>query len=75
MTSAQMIEIPTGQIRWLVDRHSVGVDDTDIIRDLWRRMRDNPEWTRERRKAAYRFALSCHRENRDLFRAVYTGSL
>lgn len=68
------IILPLGQLRWLLDQQHVSTSNTDIVRLLRPRM-VNPEWTKGRRKAAYRAALAIHRENQDLYHDVMTGRL
>ena len=67
--------IPTGEIRWLVDRMHIGTSETSIVRDFYRRMRGNVHWTKPLRKSAYRHALQVHAENRTLYRDVCAGRI
>lgn len=64
--------IPTGTIRFLVDRLHVGRSNVDVIRELSNRM-DRTEWTKERRKAAYRYAIAHHRHNFATYAYVMSG--
>lgn len=66
-------------IRFLVDRVHVGTTNSELIRDLYRRMRRVRQafpaaWSREVRKEAYREALQRHCENRDTYQAVQQGA-
>lgn len=64
--------IPTVQIRFLVNRQHVSTSGVDIVRDLRRRMTGD-KWTKRVRKMAYRYALKCHAENRNLYHNVTKG--
>lgn len=54
--------IPKATITFLVNRMHVGRSNVDVVRELSWRM-DRTEWTRERRKEAYRYAIALHRRN------------
>lgn len=66
--------LPQGQVRWLVDQMHVGTTPTAVVREIARRVKHQPQWTREIRRAVYRYALQCHAENQSLYRTV-TGSI
>lgn len=66
------VQIPTVQIRFIVDRQHVSASGVDIVRDLRRRMTGD-RWTKRARKKAYRYALKCHAENRNVYRNVTKG--
>jgi hypothetical protein len=64
--------IPKASITFLVNRLHVGRSNVDVVRELSRRM-DRTEWTRERRKAAYRYAIALHRRNFATYAYVMSG--
>ncbi len=69
-----MTKIPTGTVRWLINREHVSATDTDIVRMLCRRMKV-PGWTKELRKQAYRIGIQLHRDNQNLYRNVITARI
>lgn len=70
-----MTKIPTGTVRWLINREHVSATDTEIVRMLCRRMKKTPGWTKELRKQAYRIGIQQHRQNQDMYRNVMTARI
>lgn len=57
-------------ISFLVDKLHVATSDTQVVRHFARRLRakrNQYKVTKAERKAIYREALKCHRENRSLY--------
>jgi hypothetical protein len=67
--------IPTGQIVWIVNNLHVGTRDADVIRELYRRMRNNSVWTKPLRRIAYRYALEQHHANQRYYAAIARAAL
>jgi len=65
-------KVPTGQISWLLGRVHVGESGLSVARDIWRR---SATWPRSARRAAVRYAIRQHEQNRALYRAIVTGRL
>lgn len=65
-------DIARGQLDWIVDAHHVADRNVTVIRGLRRRM-NAPGWTKAKRKAAYRYAIHRHANNRKLCVTVYRG--
>lgn len=63
-------KIPKHHIRWKMGRVHVSASCLEIIREFYRGMKNNPEWTKELRRQVYRYAFWCHQKNIDLYRAV-----
>ena len=70
-----MKNVPHASIRWLVGNIHVGTSFVQVVREFVRRLmlRDKMLqrgfiWKADKatRKAIYRYALKCHRENRQL---------
>ncbi len=61
--------IPYGQIRWVVDRLSVGATPDEVTESLLPRL-SGPDWTDERKDEAIRFALLCHEQNRQMYERI-----
>lgn len=70
-----MTKIPTGTVKWLVNREHVSLTDTEIVRTLCRRMKNVPGWTKELRKQAYRIGIQQHRDNQNLYRDIMTARI
>lgn len=65
--------IPKAIIRHIVGRMHVYSSNREVIKDLRSRFADPDQWTKERRKAAYRYAIEVHGDNRDLYVWVMGG--
>lgn len=57
-------------VRWIVDRLHVGISNRAVCREMRRRLSSHPG---SERVVAYRYALKCHLENRQLYHDVMTG--
>ena len=67
------MNIPQGQIEWLVGNMHVGTPRRDVVKDFARRFRrarleHGKRFDRAFRKACYRHALAAHEDNRSLVR-------
>ena len=49
------------QIEFIVDKFHVATNNREIIREFYNRMKGN--YSREQRKAVYKYALKHHKEN------------
>ena len=67
-------EIPKAIIRHIVGNLHVYTSDRAVIADLRKRFIGDC-WTKARRKAAYRYALQVHADNRALYRSVMGGMI
>ena len=54
-------------ICFIVSREHVFTPDSVIVRDMYRRMRGNPKFTRAIRRLTYSLALDHHKMNRQFF--------
>lgn len=61
--------IPYGQLRWIVDRFSVGMTPDEVKEAVLSRM-IGPEWTDKRKDKAIQFALECHKDNQSLYKLI-----
>jgi hypothetical protein len=68
-------EIPKAIIRHIVGNLHVSTSDRAVIADLRGRFIDPEQWPKERRKAAYRYAIKVHADNRALYRSVMGGMI
>jgi hypothetical protein len=66
--------LPLGQLRWVVDRLHVSTTDDEVMTEITKRMPRN-RFTQQQIDEAVTFALQVHRENRELYTMVMTGSL
>lgn len=64
--------LPCRQIRWLIDREHVGRPEAEIAAAMRRRTEG---WPLAARVRAVRYAVAVHRHNRQLYRAVTSGTL
>ncbi len=66
-------------VTWFVDRYiHIATPDRQVVREMACRCRDpHGRWkgTKAQRKAIYREALTAHRANRSLYRAVVGGRI
>jgi hypothetical protein len=62
--------VPEAAIRWLLGRVHVGTPDAEIEADIRQR---TSRATKKVQDACVAYALKCHRENQDLYRAVQSG--
>lgn len=62
--------IPRHAIRWLVGNQHVSASNLTIARLIWNRSRS---WKRSARRAAIRYALLTHHDNRKLYASVMRG--
>jgi hypothetical protein len=65
--------VPKGSINWLLGRVHVGTSDADVEADIRSRLAKNPNCTEEMMAECVKYAIACHRENQDLYRAVVSG--
>lgn len=71
-------KIPTGEIRWITDKHHVSESAFTVAREIRRRTSSKKArsiWTWEARRCAMRYAVMCHKQNQRLYRYVMSGSL
>lgn len=69
-------KVPRGEIRWLAARVHVGTPDEEVcslIRERTAKGDPADGWTETIRRQCETYALSCHRENQNLARKVYSG--
>lgn len=66
--------VPYGSIRRYVAQLHVSHEPLDLLADIAKRARRAHATDSETREAI-RYALACHEENRQLFRAVTSGRL
>lgn len=73
--NAPIPKLPIGQIRWFVDKHHVSASLLTIARDMRKRSIPSrvPDWTWAARRAAMRYAINVHLQNRGLYRSVMSG--
>lgn len=67
--------IPKAIIRHIVGNLHVGASNRAVIADLRGRFAGPDQWPKERRKAAYRYALKVHADNRALYHSVMGGMI
>lgn len=65
------------QVGWITANRHVGTTPRELIAHFWHRLpaEQRGHATRAIRHAAYRHALRCHDEARELYRALMTGTL
>jgi len=64
--------VPRGDINWLMGRVHVGVTDEEITADITKRC-SAPGYTPALIRQSIRYALICHKRNRDLYNRVMRG--
>lgn len=70
------VEIPKGQIEWLVNKIHVGTPDEEVAADFEKRMNKNmPELDEKTKKAVIAYALKVHKRNQDEYHKVMSGRL
>ncbi len=62
--------LPQGQIKWLIARLHVSLEDAEVRAEIAQRAAGNPDWTPALIKAAQDFAVYCHRKNQTLYTKV-----
>jgi hypothetical protein len=67
-------EIPKAIIRHIVGNLHVSTTNRAVIADLRGRFAGPEQWPKARRKAAYRYAIKVHEDNRALYRSVMGGT-
>jgi hypothetical protein len=68
------MDIPKGQISWLVGRMHVSTSDNAVRADIRKRC-TAPMWTEEKIVEAELYALSVFHEDQDLYRDVVNGNI
>ena len=64
------LKVPIGQIRWLIDRLHVSASALSVMREIRKRSK---AWSWNNRRAAMRYAVRVHQQNRDLYCYVMRG--
>jgi hypothetical protein len=69
-------QIPYASIRWYIGTLHVGNPDDLVAQDITNRLRShNRDITASQIKKCVDYALKCHHENQELYRAVVSGNL
>jgi hypothetical protein len=73
-TKIPSVEIPKGQIRWLVGKLHVSTTDEQVIEDFTNRCDKSPDKiTASQKKRIIEYALKEHHANQSLFNSVMSG--
>ena len=67
--------VPRGDVSWLMGRVHDGTPDEEIAADIRARTASQPGYTPALIEETVAYALVCHLQNQDLYRAVVTGRL
>ena len=63
-------------VKWIVDQMHVHTSDTDVIREIYRKFREDSKGVidkRSRRKV-YTLALEIHHNNQNLYKEIYPSN-
>jgi len=65
--------VPKGSIHWIMGNVHVGTSDAEVEADIRRRLAKNKNVPEDQIVECVKYALACHKENRELYRAVMSG--